>query len=95
MEGGFSKLFFIQHFMGGDRELAASVGVTMSAADRLAAVCALAFVHGQIRWYKALAAIPLTRDWADRRLVRKLGQLLETYGHADFVTDASQYKPAL
>lgn len=95
MEGGFSKLFFIQHFMGGDRELAASVGVTMSAADRLAAVCALAFVHGNIRWYKALAAIPVTRDWADRRLVRKLGKLLETYGHADFVTDASQYKPAL
>ncbi|UYH53774.1 DUF2236 domain-containing protein [Qipengyuania sp. SS22] len=95
MEGGFSKLFFIQHFMGGDRELAESVDVIMSGADRLAALCALAFVHGQIRWYKVLAAVPVARDWADRRLVRKLAGLLETYGHADFVTDASQYKPAL
>ena len=95
MEGGFSKLFFIQHFMGGDRELAASVGVTMTALDRLAALCALAFVHGRIRWYRLLAALPFTRAWADRRLVGKLASLLETYGHADFITDASQYKPAL
>ena len=73
------------------RIVAGEAGIAILRAD----VGALAFVHGHIRWYKALAAIPLTRDWADRRLVRKLGQLLETYGHADFVTDASQYKPAL
>lgn len=95
MEGGFSKLFFIQHFMGGDRALAASVGVEMSALDKLAAICALGFVHSRIRLYRALAALPLTRNWADRRLVGKLAHLLETYGHADFITDASKYKPAL
>ena len=95
MEGGFSKLFFIQHFMGGDRELAESVGVSMTALDRLAALSALAFVHSRIRWYRLLAALPPTRGWADRRLVGKLAGLLETYGHADFITDASQYKPAL
>lgn len=67
----------------------------MTALDRLAALCALAFVHGRIRWYRLLAALPFTRAWADRRLVGKLASLLETYGHADFITDASQYKPAL
>ena len=81
--------------MGGDRALAASVGVEMSALDKLAAICALGFVHSRIRLYRALAALPLTRNWADRRLVGKLAHLLETYGHADFITDASKYKPAL
>lgn len=95
MEGGFSKLFFIEHFMGGDRKLAASVGVTMSAVDKVAAIAALAFVHGRIRWFKLLASIPVTREWADRRLVRKLAGLLEAYGHADFITDASKYKPSV
>ncbi|WP_369027194.1 oxygenase MpaB family protein [Qipengyuania sp. RANM35] len=95
MEGGFSKLFFIEHFMGGDRALAASVGVTMSAIDKLAALTAVAFVHGRIRWFKLLDAIPATREWADRRLVRKLARLLKTYGHADFITDASKYKPSV
>jgi hypothetical protein len=28
----------------------------------------------------------------DKSLTRKLGRLLETYGHADFVTDANEYK---
>ena len=60
-----------------------------------AAVCAITFVQGRIRLYRLFAALPMTRGWADRRLVRKLAGLLETYGHADFITDASQYKPAL
>jgi len=36
--------------------------------------------------------IPGLCNWLDRRLTQKLGNLLETYGHADFITDASEYK---
>ncbi|MEE1878178.1 oxygenase MpaB family protein [Altererythrobacter litoralis] len=95
MESGFSKLFFINHFMAGNRQLAASVGVTMNASDKLAGICALLFVQGQIKFYKILDAIPGVRGWAGRRLVKKLARMLEAYGHADFITDASQYRPAV
>jgi hypothetical protein len=36
--------------------------------------------------------IPGIAEVVDRGLTRKLGRLLQTYGHADFITDASEYK---
>ena len=36
--------------------------------------------------------IPGLAKVVDKSLTRKLGRLLETYGHADFVTDANEYK---
>ena len=36
--------------------------------------------------------IPGIAGVVDRGLIRKLGRLLQTYGHADFITDASDYK---
>jgi hypothetical protein len=36
--------------------------------------------------------VPGLRTLLDKRLVGKLSKLLESYGHADFITDASQYK---
>jgi hypothetical protein len=38
--------------------------------------------------------IPVLRDVVDRQLVNKLAGLLDSYGHADFITDANQYKLA-
>jgi hypothetical protein len=36
--------------------------------------------------------IPGLATLLDRQLVNQLARLLETYGHADFITDAAQYK---
>jgi hypothetical protein len=36
--------------------------------------------------------IPGVAEKLDRRLTRKLARLLELYGHADFITDARNYK---
>jgi hypothetical protein len=38
--------------------------------------------------------IPGLRKVLDKRLVNKLAGLLESYGHADFITDSSQYNLA-
>ena len=38
--------------------------------------------------------IPGLRSLVDRHLVNKLAALLDSYGHADFITDARQYKMA-
>ena len=43
----------------------------------------------------ALLRLPVAGAIADRMLVRKVERLLDSYGHADFITDSSQYKPVM
>jgi hypothetical protein len=43
-------------------------------------------------FYKFGTRIPLFKNLLDKQLVNKLSALLESYGHADFITDASEYK---
>ena len=38
--------------------------------------------------------IPGVRALVDARLINKLAALLDSYGHADFITDAKHYKMA-
>lgn len=93
-ERAFSKIFFLKSFMGGDKQKSASVGVPIYKKDLLLALIAALVVHGRIAFYNLAAKIPHVRDWADRRLVEKIRQQLQSYGHADFTTDAEQYRPA-
>ncbi len=94
MERGFSKYFFIQNFCQGDFGQARDIGITYDLGDKIATVVALITVMGKMGFYQAAAKIPGLRDVADRALTRKLASLLDSYGHADFVTDASKYKLA-
>lgn len=93
-ERAFSKLFFLKSFMGGNKQKSASVGVPISGKDMALALSAALLVQGRIGLYQVAAKIPLVRDWADRRLVKKIQKQLQSYGHADFTTDAEQYRPA-
>ncbi|NND68069.1 MAG: DUF2236 domain-containing protein, partial [Halioglobus sp.] len=42
--------------------------------------------------YRLGSRIPGLAGVLDRQMTQKLARLLESYGHADFITDASQYK---
>lgn len=94
LERAFSKLFFVKAFMRGDKAKAAAVGVDVRWHDVALAGVAGLVIMGRSGFYKAASYIPGVRGWADQRLVKRLKQQLADYGHADFTTDASQYRPA-
>ena len=92
MERGFSKYFLIQNFCEGKVARAEAMGVHYRFNDKVATTCALATIVGSSNLCSLGMRIPGLAKVLDRSLTRKLGRLLETYGHADFITDASEYK---
>ena len=93
LERGFSKLFFVKNAMRGDRHAAAQVGVRLGAVDYFSAGAAAILIATRMSAYAIAARIPGLRDAADRSLVRKLHRQLACYGHAEFTTDAANYRP--
>lgn len=93
-ERAFAKLFFVKSFMGGDKAKATSIGVDLTAGDVALAAVAGLFIYARVRLYALAAHIPGLRGVADRRLIVKLKAQLASYGHADFTTDAAQYRPS-
>jgi ER-bound oxygenase mpaB/B'/Rubber oxygenase, catalytic domain len=94
MEGGFSKLFFFTRTMRGDKQAAAKVGVRVGLADYVAAATAGVVIATTMTSYAIATRIPGIRHSADRSLVRKLAGLMADYGHAEFTTNAANYRPA-
>lgn len=94
MERGFSKYFLIQNFCEGKVARAEKLGVSYRFEDKLAARVAILVLLASSTFYKISMSIPGLRTLVDKRLTNKLAALLESYGHADFVTDAKQYKMA-
>lgn len=94
MERGFSKYFLIQNFCDGKPARAEKLGISYRLEDKLATAVAIVVVLASTNFYKLGMRIPVLRDVVDRQLVNKLAGLLDSYGHADFITDANQYKLA-
>lgn len=94
MERGFSKYFFIRSFCEGKAARAQELGIHYGLEDKLATAVALVVIMGTSNFYKLGMRIPGLRAVLDRQLVKRVAALLDTYGHADFITDASQYKLA-
>ncbi len=94
MERGFSKYFFIQNFCEGKVSNAESMGVTYTLNDRIATAVTVVAIAFSMGLYNVSARIPGLSGYMDKRLVKKLKGLLESYGHADFITDAANYKLA-
>lgn len=94
MERGFSKYFFIQNFCEGKTAIAEGMGVRYTLNDRIATVVTVIAIALNMGLYNLSARIPGLSTYMDKRLVKKLKGLLESYGHADFITDAANYKLA-
>ena len=92
MERGFSKYFLIKNFCEGKLSRAEAMGVHYRFTDKVATACALATIVGSSNLFSLGVKIPGLAKVLDRSLTRKLGRLLEIYGHAEFVTDANGYK---
>ncbi len=92
LENGFSRFILVTSFLNGDTEKAASMGITFDLAEKVAAAAAAVTVAATAAFYRVGLQLPLVSGRIDRQLNAKLARLLEMYGHADFVTDADQYK---
>ena len=92
LENGFSKFVLIKSFLGGDTERAASIGITFGRREKVAAGVAAGSVALKTAFYRVGLRLPVVSSRVDARLNRRLAELLDMYGHADFVTNADRYK---
>lgn len=92
LENGFSRFVLIKSFLGGDTERAASIGITFGTSEQVAAGVAAGTVALKTAFYRVGLRLPVVASRVDARLNRRLAELLDMYGHADFVTDADRYQ---
>lgn len=94
LEDGFSRFVLVNNFMRGETERAAAIGITFEATHKVAAAMAAAAVFGRTIFYRIGLRLPGVGGLVDRRLNARLAHLLDSYGHADFVTDPGRYRLA-
>jgi hypothetical protein len=94
MERGFSKYFLIQNFCDGKAARAEEIGIHYRLEDKLATAVTILVIIASSGFYTLGMRIPGLRSLLDKNLVNKIASLLDSYGHADFITDASEYKLA-
>ena len=93
-ERAFSKIFFVQNFMHGDRRKARNIGVDLTATDMLLSGLAAIFIVGRLGFYAAVSHLPGMQGVVDRIFVRRIERQLEGYGRAHYTTDAANYRQA-
>jgi hypothetical protein len=95
LENGFSRFVLIKSFLGGDAERAAGMGITFGPKEKAAAGVAAATIAAQTAYFRLGLQVPVVRGLVDRQLDARLAHLLDSYGHADFVTDPHRYHVAV
>ena len=91
MEDGFSRFVLISSFLGGDHERAAEMGITFGLSEKVAAGAAAATIGAMNLFFRVGLELPVVGQHVDDLLNARLAGLLDSYGHADFVTDAGKY----
>lgn len=92
VETSFSKVFFRRMFLRGDDKYKAHMmGVEPTPFDYLLFAVANGYVMPRLTAHLALQKVPVAGSIADQFLIRRLKQLLKEYGHAEYITDVSNY----
>jgi hypothetical protein len=94
LERRFSKLVFVQAFLGGDKQIAKQIGVPLGPLDIAVGSLVGAGIALRVKLFELAERIPIVRDIATSMLVRQVQGLLASYGRARFTTDATKYRPA-
>ena len=68
------------------------MGITFSRTEKLAAALAAGAISARGAFYRVGLNVPGLSGWIDSRLNARLARLLDSYGHADFVTDPGRYR---
>jgi hypothetical protein len=93
MSMSISKRFFVEFFAGINPLAAEKIGFQLTTADRLRNLITGAVIAGRMVAHEIAGNIPVARGISDRILVKRMKKHLTRIGHADFVTDAKQYRP--
>jgi len=93
LERRFAKLIFVKHFLGGDRELARKIGIEIGTDDVVVGGLVGVGILLQMKAFDVAEWIPGVRDVASWILTKRVEQLIASYGHARFTTDATKYRP--
>ena len=92
LERSFARVYFNRQFLKGDKTGKAKLmGVELRPYDLPLFVSLALFIFGREKLYALALRTPGLKEWADKRLIKKLDRLLVDYGHAEYTTDASKY----
>ena len=94
IEKRLARIVFIQYFLRGDAAAARAMGINASSLDYAVAAVMFPYIQLKEAGYNLALRTPGIGGIVDRHLVRKIRRLLERYGHAEFTTNADEYKPA-
>ncbi|HSP03572.1 MAG TPA: oxygenase MpaB family protein [Acidimicrobiales bacterium] len=94
LENGFSRFVLIKSFLGGDAERAERMGIDFGPREKVAAGVAAGVIAALTAYYRLGMRLPVVGGLVDRQLDARLAHLLDSYGHADFVTEPHRYKVA-
>ena len=95
LERSFSRVFFTKAFLKGDYAKAAEVGVPVSEKDKALYAASMVAIAGQMAAFRLASHLPGFSELADQHLVAKLKRQLAGYGHAEFTSNAENYRPAV
>ena len=95
LERSFSRVFFAKAFLNGDYARAAELGVPISRQDRFLYAATIAVILFRMMAYRVAGSLPFVSKIADAHLVTRLRRQLASYGHAEFTTNAANYRPAV
>ena len=91
LENGFSRFVLIKSFLGGDSGRAEAMGIEFGTEEKIAAGLSAAIIAASATYYRLGLELPVVGGLIDAQLNARLAHLLDSYGHADFVTDAASY----
>ncbi|MDE0802390.1 MAG: oxygenase MpaB family protein [Acidimicrobiales bacterium] len=91
LEDGFSRFVLITSFLAGDRARADEMGISFGLDKKIAAGAAAATIAATTAFYEIGMRLPIVSGFVDTKLNERLAHLLDSYGHADFVTDADRF----
>lgn len=94
VEKSYSKAAFVRLFCGGNRGLAAKMGVTVSTGDYARIAVTAPFLLGRLLLVQRASRTPGLRRITDAYVIRLLKKRLVTYGNAEFTSDAAEYTPS-
>jgi ER-bound oxygenase mpaB/B'/Rubber oxygenase, catalytic domain len=93
VERSVSKVFF-KHILRMPDTKARQMGVLPGAFDYGMFAAFQAYALPQFMGHLLAARVPGARELADKQLVRRIDQLLVSYGHAEYTTDPERYRAA-
>ncbi|MCG8313951.1 MAG: oxygenase MpaB family protein [Pseudomonadales bacterium] len=92
-ERSFAKVFFQRAFLSGnDKPLGKIMGVQPDLLDYALFMIVQAYVLPQMVAHRIAMEIPALDQLADNWLVKRINELLVSYGHPEFTTDESNYR---